>query len=148
MTLDTALYERICRTESEKPASGLLMLIEEENTDAAIYLQLSRILQAGHKDMLHTMYQQELSHAACLGGIYTLMTGTRPHVPTPPIQVESLEQMLRRCYGREMRCLAQYEKRRSDPEYGKIFAKLVLQEQEHCRNLLKLLSSVTPGKKP
>ncbi len=142
MTTQTAVYGAVRRKKAEDPVSGLLRLIEEENTDAAIYLQLSRILQDSHKEILHTMYQQELAHAACLGGIYTLITGSRPHVSTPPIQVESLEKMLRRCYGREMRRLAQYERKASDPEYGKIFAKLVLQEQEHCRIILQLLSTL------
>ncbi len=142
MTTDTAIYGSLRRTKSEDPTFGLLHLIQEENTDAAIYLQLSRILQASHKEILHTMYQQEQSHAACLSGIYTLMTGSRPHVQAPPIQVESLEGMLRRCYGREMRCLAQYEKKSADPEYGKIFAKLVTQEREHCQMILSILSTL------
>lgn len=142
MTTDTALYGSLHQKKAETPASGLLLFIQDEATDAAIYLQLSRILQATHKDMLRKMYRQEQSHAACLSGLYTLITGTHPHVQTPAIQMESLEQMLRRCYGREMRRLAQYEKKSADPEYGKIFTKLVVQEREHCQMLLSILSTL------
>ena len=79
---------------------------------------------------------------ACLKGIYTLTAGSAPKVATLPIPQESVETTLRRCYGREMQCLAQYEQRATHPEYGKVFAKLAQQEQEHCRIILEILGSL------
>ena len=58
---------------------------------------------------------------------------------TPPVPQESPDRCLRRCYGQEMRCLAQYEARSTDPEYGPVFSRLAAQEREHCRIILELL---------
>ena len=54
--------------------------------------------------------------------------------------------MLRRCYGREMRCLAQYEARANHPEYGPVFARLAEQEREHCRLILELIGNLKRAK--
>lgn len=126
-------------------SQGLQNLIMEELTDSLTYLQLSRQLGGNQGNLLRQMFQQEQSHAACLKGIYRIVTGHHPVMPTPTIPKESIEATLRRCYGREMRCLAQYEARMGDPEYGKVFARLALQEQEHCRMLLEILGTL---KKP
>ena len=80
---------------------------------------------------------------ACLKGIYTLQGNGRPDVPSPPpVDRAPIGTLLRRCYGREMRCLAQYESRMNHPEYGQIFARMAQQEREHCRLLLELLGSL------
>lgn len=123
-------------------AHGLLGLIQEEFTDAALYLQLSRLLQGKAGVKLRQMAEQEQTHAACLKGIYTLITGSRPATTAAPPHISSVPATLRMCYGREMRCLAQYEQRAGDPEYGKVFSKLAQQEQEHCRILLEVIGSV------
>ena len=84
---------------------------------------------------------------ACLKGIYTLQGSGRPDIPSPPpLDKTPVSVMLRRCYGREMRCLAQYESRASDPEYGQVFARMAQQEREHCRQILELLGSLTQEK--
>ena len=123
-------------------SQGLLGLIQEELTDGLTYLQLSRQLSGNPSAILRQMFQQEQSHAACLKGIYRLITGNHPVISTPSIPKESVEATLRRCYGREMRCLAQYEARMGDGEYGKVFARLALQEQEHCRQILEILGGL------
>jgi len=51
---------------------------------------------------------------------------------------------LRRCYGREMRCLAAYEARSGDSEYGPVFVQMAQQEREHCKNILHLLGKLDP----
>ena len=84
---------------------------------------------------------------ACLKGIYTLQGAGRPEVPAPqPMDKTSVTMLLRRCYGREMRCLAQYETRSADPEYGQVFARMAQQEREHCRQILEILGSLSGEK--
>jgi len=84
---------------------------------------------------------------ACLKGMYTLQGAGRPEIPSPPpVDKAPIGLLLRRCYGREMRCLAQYEARASDPEYGQVFARMAQQEREHCRLILELLGSLPPEK--
>ena len=127
------------------PTQGLPGLIAEEWSDAAVYLTLSRRVTGNHSAVLKKMSQEEQAHMACLKGIYTLQGNGRPDIPSPPpLDNASVGTLLRRCYGREMRCLAQYESRAADPEYGQIFARMAQQEREHCRLLLELLGSVSP----
>ena len=83
--------------------------------------------------------KQEFSHAACLKGMYQLIAGEKADVPAPKLAPDTPEAILRRCYGREMHCLAQYEAHSTDPDYGGVFTQLAKQEQEHCRQLLEIL---------
>ena len=144
-TMDQAAAARVwqrVRGETESREKGLLALIAQEWTDAATYLQLSRRLSGKDSAILRKMYEQEQSHTACLKGIYTLITGEHPTVRAMPVEQGDTESVLRRCYGREMQCLAQYEARTGDPEYGQVFSRLADQERDHCRLLLELLGRV------
>lgn len=146
-TIDPAKAARVWqRVQGDAPAErreeGLTEMIAQEWTDATTYLQLSRRFQGKESATLRKLFEQEQAHTACLKGIYTLITGVHPTVKAVPPPQEDPERTLRRCYGREMRCLAQYEARASDPEYGQVFAHLAQQEREHCRIVLELLGSL------
>ena len=146
-TFDKAKAERVWqRVQGDAvttPTRGLQGLIAEEWTDAAIYLSLSKRVQGNAANVLRKIGQEEQAHMACLKGIYTLQGSGRPDIPAPqPIDRAPVSVMLRRCYGREMRCLAQYEARANDPEYGQIFSRMAQQEREHCRQILELLGSL------
>lgn len=152
-TIDPQKAARVWqRVQQNAPAStpythttetdALQQMILQEWTDAATYLHLSRRLNGTHRAALYRMFQEEQTHAACLKGIYTLTTGSHPKVRTMPLEQENVVVVLRRCYGREMRALAQYEARSDDPEYGHIFARLAAQEREHCKTILQLLGSI------
>ena len=123
-------------------APAILNLIEEELVDAAAYLRLARKLPPPQAVIARQLAQQEQSHAVCLKGIYTLITGRKAMVPQPALSDDPPEVVLRRCYGREMRCLAQYEARQNDPQYGHVFRSLARQEQEHCHKILELLGVI------
>ena len=73
-------------------AQGLLGLIAEEWTDATTYLHLSRMFQGKQSATLRKLFEQEQAHAACLKGIYTLTTGTRPTTRTVPAPTEDPEE--------------------------------------------------------
>ena len=124
--------------------SELLLMITQEQTDAATYLHLSRHFRGKDSAALRQMAYQEQSHAACLKGIYTMLTGNRPPLRTPSIPREPLKQLLRRCYNRELQCVSLYQARIDDPEHGHSFARLAAQDQEHCHILLQLLGSMKP----
>ena len=132
--------------EKEFDAQLLPEMIAREWADATTYLILSRRFQGKESAVLRQMFEQEQDHASCLKGLYTLMTGQRPIVHSPGVPQESTEVLLRRCYGEEMRCLAQYEARCGDPEYGQVFSRLAQQEREHCHTLLWLLGRMKPKK--
>ena len=150
-TIDKAkaarVWQRVQGNVTADPTQGLGGMIAEEWADAALYLSLAKRVQGNAAAVLRKIGQEEQSHMACLKGIYTLQGNGRPDVPSPPpVDRAPIGTLLRRCYGREMRCLAQYEARASDPEYGQIFAKMAQQEREHCRQILELLGSLPPEK--
>lgn len=145
-TIDKAKAERVWqRVRADAPQSreeGLTELIAKEWESASTYLQLSRRFQGRQNALLRKLAQQEQAHMTCLKGLYTLITGNRPRAAgVPPVNDEP-HKVLRRCYGRQMQCLAQYEQRAGDPECGHIFARLAQQEREHCHILLELLGSL------
>ncbi len=137
------VWQRVQNAAPEDPVRGLAGMIAEEWADAAMYLTLSQRVQGRASSVLKKMGQEEQTHMACLKGMYTMLGAGRPDIPAPhspervPIGV-----LLRRCYGREMRALAQYEARASDPEYGQIFARMAQQERDHCRQILEILGSL------
>lgn len=124
-------------------AQSILNLIAEEMLDAASYARLAKRLPPPLAAIARQISQQEQSHISCLKGIYTLITGRKAIVPPPTVSDDPPDILLRRCYGREMRCLAQYEARQTDVQYGHIFRKLALQEQEHCHHILELLGALS-----
>lgn len=133
------VWQRV-HPEGEQPREqGLLALIAQEWADAGTYLLLSRRFSGKDAAVLRRLYEQKQAHMACLKGIYTLLTGTHPTVRNTANVSESPEAALRRCYGREMQCLAQYEARVTDPEFGKVYARMAEQGREHCRLVLEVL---------
>ena len=143
-TLDPNVAERVWqrvhnRDTSQDLAAALLGMITAERNDGAVYLQLSRKYQGRESAMLRRLFEEEQSHTACLKGIYMLLTGQKPAIQALKPASESIETTLRKCYGREMRCLAQYEQWSTHREYGPVFSRMAEQEREHCRILLQLL---------
>lgn len=135
------VWQRVQATAAPPPAPGIDLqdLVAKEKEDAAMYLHLSRHMPGRDGAVLRQMYEQEQSHASILKGICALSTGVRPGVSAPPMQTAPAEVLLRRCYGREMQSLAEYERRSGDPQYGAVFRKMAEQEQQHCRILLEIL---------
>ena len=124
-------------------AQSILGLIGEEMLDAAAYQKLARRLPPPLAAIAKQLSRQEQSHVACLRGVYTLITGQKPIIAPPNPSDDGPEIVLRRCYGREMRCLSQYESRQSDPQYGHIFRTLAQQEKEHCHRILEILGALS-----
>jgi len=134
------VWQRVQNTaQPEQDAQWLLGLIGQKWIGATTYLALSRRMQGKNSTVLYRLFQEKQTHAACLRGIYKLITGTSPAVRSAPPAKEAVETVLRRCYGREMQSLAQYEAHSADPEYGQVFERLAVQEREHCRTILELL---------
>lgn len=119
----------------------LLERIADEQSDAATYLSLSRRFRGRESAIARRLAEQEQSHAACLRGMYSIITGTQPDVRACPAPVSGTDALLRRQYASEMRALAQYEAHRGDTDYGEVFAVLAQQEREHCRILLELFGA-------
>ena len=135
------------RVQGEAPAPDyhwIPEMIAEEKAGSAIYLYLSHHFGGKDGAMLRRMFEDEQTHISCLRGIYRLITGERCQVHTNPLPPEDPAIALRKCYGREMRCLATYEAHSADPEYGPVFTLLATQEREHCKNILHLIGKSEP----
>lgn len=137
------------RVQGAKPAipeaDGVPALIAGELENAAIYLHLANRLGQKDSQILRRLAEEEQSQASCLKGIYRLITGEQVSPVIPPIRQQPAEQILRRCYGNEMRHLAQYEARSADPEYGPVFTRLAAREQAHCMTILGLIGRLKGG---
>ena len=126
----------------EKRPEDLQRLIMDEWNAAATYLRLARQMPQKEAMTLQRLAREEHTHTACLKGIYHLITGNQAAVSAQKAEGEMPMQILRRCYGQEMRSLKEYEARSDDPEYGHVFSRLAEQEREHCRAVLELIGSL------
>ena len=130
------------KTAQNEDLNSLPAMIAGEWWDGATYLRLSRQFSGKEAGILRKMFEEEQSHAACLKGIYTLLTGQRLESFTLSVPQEPVSAALRRCYGREMQSLAQYERWAAHGEYGPVFAGLAQQERAHCAALLEILGNL------
>ena len=136
-------YERVWqRMQGQSPAPDhkwISEMIAETKYNGAAYLHLSHHFSGKEGAMLRRMFEEEQSQISCLRGVYRLITGQRCQVHTNPIAPEDPSVALRRCYGREMRCLCAYEVHSGDTEYGPVFVQLAQQKKQHCKNILHLM---------
>ncbi len=130
---DPALAQRVWqRVQGDAAGSSadLLPLITGELTNAEVY----------RKGNYPALYRQARQTAACLQGVYRLMTGAPAHVtnlpekPSPPA--------LLRCYSRCLSGLAFYRRHTDDPEYGAAFSQLFQQAQTQCGLLLEVIGKL------
>lgn len=130
--------------QQEHPQT-LHSLIQREISDGAVYQQLMRKLQGREQTVIRQLYEQKMRNAAILRGICALTDGAVPALTPYPSADAPANVLLRRCYGRQMQTLAEYENRKADPQHGRIFEKLSEQELLTCCTLLELLGK--PRKK-
>ncbi len=120
---------------------SLSQWIGRELAAAELYLRLSKVMPGKTGNTLRQFAQQEQAHAAALKGICTVAEGTCPDIRPMPAQKAPVSVLLRQCYGQKLVVLAEYEKRTSDLQYGKVFQRLAQQEQAQCQFLLELIGS-------
>ena len=140
------VWQRVHSGSSQETAPELLTLIGDELAEAALYQTLSHYFHRQQSTLLRQISLEDRSHAACLQGIYTLLTGDRPKPHIPSFSRTSPEIHLRRCYGRKLLAATRYEVKATDPEYGNVFSRLAAQERTHCRHILELLGSLQTKK--
>lgn len=142
---DTELEQRVwkrVRGEEQPCPVSVQALAAAEQSEAAVYLMLSRQLQGREKAQLRKMFEEERSHAAILRGMNDLMSGKRIAARTAPPIPQTPELALRKSYGRKLQALMEYESRMDDPEYGAVFAQMARQEREHCTAILEIIGGL------
>lgn len=116
-------------------AGEILSLIAGELGDSAAFLAVAKQFPGKNGDSLRRLAREQRSRAACLRGIYILITGEKPPVGVPEPRREAPQIALRRLFGRALQTMTAFEARSTDPEYGTIFAELAREERRHCRAL-------------
>ena len=105
----------------------LLPLIREEWLDALILKHL------GHSS------DRPMENAACLKGIYRILSGGMPKISAPQWKQEKPQLLLRQSFERRMKLFAQYEKLQTDPRFGVVFGRLAAASQVQACKILEAL---------
>ncbi len=138
------VWQRVRSAPEIQPPAGdvlpLAALIQGRLADTAVYRQLARQLP-GSK-LLHSLFQQALSQAACLKGMYTLSENRAAPTQAYEPKQENVGAALRRCYGRELYCLTQFRQLSSHREYGPVFSQLAQHCEVQCRMILETVGSM------
>lgn len=113
-------------------------LIMDQLQLTAMYLQLSRQISGRDGATLMRLARESKAQAACMRGVLTIAGAPIPGTGPVPVQNGTMDAMLRRCYGQELRLLKEYENRRTDGEYGPVFDRMAQRSREHCCTLLEL----------
>lgn len=139
-----SVWQRV-RGAPQRDTEELLHMIRREWNDVSVCLYLAHRHREQSAADLRRMARDSRNHAACLTGIYTLATGQRPAITTPPPREEPVDTALRRCFWEKSQQAHTYEAMTGDPEYGFIFMELANRSRDHCRLLLAVLGN-TKGK--
>lgn len=137
----TGSADSVCPGQGE--AQSLLPLIARVWDGAAAYAQTARELTGRDAALLRRLTEEAQAQAACLKGIYAIITGKNPSVRFSPAPREAVPVALRRCYGRELKLLSEYETWTGRQDYGHVFTCLARQSREHCGVILEVLGRNT-----
>ena len=119
---------------------GEMMLSSE--AAAENYRQLARCFQGWQAKALQTMAREAGAQRTCLAGIRAMVTGEESCVVPIPADAGTPGVRLKKAYVRAMRLLTDCEAYARDPEYGPVFQRLSLRQQDHCRKILEIIGSL------
>ena len=113
-------------------------LIMDQQQLTAMYLQLSRQISGRDGATLMRLARESKAQAACMRGVLAISGAQMPSCGPVPAQNGTMDAMLRRCYGQELRLMKEYENRKADAEYGPVFDRMAGRSREHCCALMEL----------
>ena len=136
------IWERVQKANApvtERP--DLCTFAAREQNCAVLYRYLARKIPGNAGNMLLKFSRQEQSHAAAIRGMCAIRYGKCPPISNTPVESAPVAVLLRRCYGQKIQAIAEYEKL-AQQEQGKIFQKLLKEEQLQLQFLLQLLGTI------
>ena len=115
--IDPKMAARVWNRVQAPPKTGLdanllLPLIREEWLDTLVLKHLGQ----------NTDRPQD--NAACLKGMYRILTGSLPKMAAPQWKQEKPPALLRQSFDRRMQLLQQYGSLQTDPRFGPVFGHL------------------------
>ena len=125
--------------ESGLDGRVLQALMMESLTAAENYTRLSRCFSGRQAEALCRMARESKAQGTCIAGICALVAGEPPKKTTPLPDTGMVTARLKKAYGRAMHLLAACEEYARDPEYGPVFQRLTIRQQDHCRMILEII---------
>ena len=125
--------------EDGRALPGLML---ESMTAAENYSRLSRCFSGWQAEALNRMAREARAQGTCISGICALVMGESPAKQAMLPDTGSLGVRLKKAYARAMRLLTACEGYSKDPEYGPVFQRLTIRQQEHCRMILEIIGSL------
>lgn len=123
------------KTEEAQLRSYIL----REWEDSRVYGILGEKLSGRDKAVMGRLRRQEQEHAATLMGICRLCNEEPPVYAVQKPENGPVALLLRRCYGRKMQAVEEYEKWSDTSPNGRVFKTLAQQELQQSLILLELL---------
>ena len=126
-------------SEDGRVLRGLML---EMVTAAENYGRLAKCFSGWQAEALGRMAKEAKAQASCIGGICALILGEAPERALPCPDAGTIPVRLKKAYARAMHLLSACEGYRTDPEYGPVFQRLAIKQQEHCRKILEIIGSL------
>ena len=126
-------------SEDGRVLRGLML---EMVTAAENYGRLSGCFSGWQAEALNRMAREVKAQGSCIGGICALISGEAPERLLPCPDTGMISVRLKKAYGRAMHLLSACEGYCKDPEYGPVFQRLAIKQQEHCRKILEIIGSL------
>ena len=117
-------------------------LMLESMTAAENYCRLSRCFSGWQAEALNRMAREARAQGTCIGGICALVMGEPPAKQASVPDTGTLGVRLKKAYARAMHLLSACEGFSADPEYGPVFGRLMIRQQDHCRKILEIIGSL------
>ena len=128
--------------EQQADSRFLLGVLLDTGTAAENFSHLARCFQGDHAQALCRMARESRAQRACLAGIFALVTGEPPRPQRPTPDGGTVQTRMKKSYTRALHLLAAFDGRSKDPEYGPVFQRLAIRQQEHCRTILEIIGSL------
>ena len=125
--------------EDARALPGLML---ESLTTADNYGRLARCFSGWQKEALNRMAREDKAQGTCIGGICALVMGERPQKQVPTPDTGAVNVRLKKSYARAMHLMSACEAFSADPEYGPVFQRLSIRQQDHCRKILEIIGSL------
>ena len=121
---------------------ALRLLMLESLTAAENYIRLARCFSGWQAEALNRMCREARAQGTCIGGICALIMDEPPKKQALVPDAGTLAARLKKAYVRAMHLLSACEGYSPDPEYGPVFRRLSIRQQEHCRMILEIIGSL------
>lgn len=134
------VWQRVAAPPGPEPDRGALQALAlYAGETAALYQALAAALTGKSKEQAQRLWERQRDTFFCLRGLQKLSpsSGNAPRLPKAPNMPAG--KLAAQGYRRAKHALTEYTARSIDPEFGPVFRRLALREEENCQLLAWLL---------